>query len=201
MNIPTNIFALASVLLLSATISAQAPLTVDATASKVVWTGTQITGPHSGTINVADGQVEWSTEGLAGATMTLDMSSIKNTDMKEELAAKLEGHLKSADFFNAAEFKTATFQTTDVSKIDGAESGKPNYTVTGDLTIKGITKPITFDVLAWRDGKTDRVAGNAVFNRAHYDVRHGSASFFNDIGDKMIEDNVELTFDLTSREK
>ena len=195
-----RITLLATALLVTASVWAQVPLKVDPSATKPVWTGTKVTGSHHGTIDVTDGRVEWNADGLSGATMTLDMASIKNTDLNQESAAKLERHLKSADFFNTAEFGTATFRTATVNKIMGAEAGKPNFTVTGDLTIKGITKPITFDVLAWREGKNARVAGTAVFNRADYDVRYGSASFFNDIGDKMIEDNVMLTFDLSARE-
>lgn len=188
-----------SVLLCGTAAYAQKALSVDPAASKLVWTGRNITGPHSGTINVASGSIDWSDAGLMDATMTLDMASIKNTDMQEEMAAKLERHLKSSDFFNVAQFATAEFKTTAVRRIEGAEVGKPNYTVTGDLTIKGITKPIGFDVLAWRDGKKARVAGKAVFNRADFDVRYRSARFYSDIGDKLIEDNVELTFDLSAK--
>ena len=194
-----GISVVATALLIGTAAVAQKPLSVDPAASKLIWTGRNVTGAHSGTIDVATGTIDWNDAGLLAATMTLDMTSIKNTDMKEEMAKKLEGHLRSPDFFNVAEFATAEFKTTSVQKIEGAETGKSNYTVTGELTVKGITKPISFDVLAWRDGKRARVAGTVVFNRADFDVRYRSSRFFSDIGDKLIEDNVELTFDLSTK--
>lgn len=185
-------------LLTAASAFAQAPRQVEPAASKLIWTGSNITGPHSGTINVAAGTVLWNAAGLEAASLTFDMTSIKNTDMKEEMAGKLERHLRSEDFFNTEVFRTAAFKTTKVEPITGAETGRPNYTVTGDLTVKGITKPITFPVLAWKDGTAIRVAGKAVFNRADHDVRFRSATFFNDLGDKIIDDQVELAFDVSA---
>ena len=178
---------------------AQSTFTIDPTATKLVWTGKKVTGEHHGSIGVQSGTIGWGENGLTNADVTIDMTTITNADMDKEYAAKLEGHLKSPDFFNTAEFKTANFKTTRVEAIHGVENGKPNYSVTGDLTIKGITHPVTFDALAWQEQKGIRTAGTIIFDRTHYDIKFRSGQFFDSLGDKMIDDMVELTFDLVGK--
>lgn len=186
-------------LLLASSVVAAQSYKVDADASKMIWTGKQITGQHQGSVNVSSGKVAWGEEGLKKAEVVIDMASISNHDMEREYAARLERHLKSSDFFNTAQFKTASFKTTGVEKIPGVNAGEPNYNVTGDLTIKGITKPVTFAVLAWKEKKGMRAAGTMVFDRTLYDVQFRSGKFFDALGDKMIDDMVEITFDLVAR--
>ena len=94
--------------------------------------------------------------------------------------------------------RAATFTTTAVEKLDVA-SGKPNYRVTGDLTIKGITHPNTFDVLFWMEGKEARAAATITFDRTKYDIKYRSGTFFPEIGDKAISDAVTLTFDVSAK--
>ncbi|HEX2616617.1 MAG TPA: YceI family protein [Flavobacteriales bacterium] len=181
-----------------ATAATAQTLNVIPASSKLVWTGKKVTGQHTGGIGVKDGQLTWGADGLTAATITIDMRSITNTDLQGEMNAKLVGHLNSPDFFNTAEHATATFVSTSVEKIADAPAGKPNYRVTGDLTIKGITHPVTFDVLAWKEGKGARAAANLTFDRSKYDVRYASSSFFEGLGDKVIYDDVVLTFDVTA---
>lgn len=175
---------------------AQTTHTVDTGAAKLIWTGKKVTGQHHGNIQVQSGTIGWSANGLAEAEMVMDMTSITNLDLKPESAENLVGHLKSKDFFNTVEFNTASFKTTGVEKKNGVEAGMPNYTVTGELTIKGITNPVTFDVLAWQESTGVRAAGTIVFDRTLYDIKFRSGQFFDALGDKMIDDLVELTFDL-----
>lgn len=179
-------------------IMAQTTHTVDTNAAKLVWTGKKVTGQHHGNIQVQSGAIGWSADGLTHAEVVMDMTSITNLDLNPESAERLVGHLKSKDFFNTGEFATARFKTKLVEKKDGVEAGMPNYTVTGDLTIKGITKPITFDVLAWKESAGVRAAGTIVFDRTLYDIKYRSGQFFDALGDKMIDDLVELTFDLSA---
>ncbi len=192
-------FTVALSLLCGVTSMAQSTFQVDAKASKMVWTGRKLTGQHQGNVKVAMGAVSWGQEGLAGAEVTMDMTSISVVDMDPEYSPRLENHLKSEDFFNTEKFPAATFKTTRVELIAGAEAGKPNYNVTGELTIKGITKPVTFPVLAWKDKKGVRAAGTMVFDRTLFDIKFRSGQFFDALGDKMIEDMVDLTFDLQAR--
>ncbi len=191
-------FAHTVFLLLASSVVAAQSFKVDAEASKMLWTGKQITGQHHGGVNVSSGTVAWGEHGLKKAEVVIDMASISNLDMEREYAAKLERHLKSSDFFHTSQYKTASFKTTAVEKIQGAEAGAPNYNVTGDLTIKGITKPVTFAVLAWKDKKGVRAAGTMTFDRTLYDVRYRSGKFFDALGDKMIDDMVEVAFDLVA---
>lgn len=191
--------ALALLLVVTSAVVAQSTYTVDPAAAKLIWTGKKITGQHQGTIGVKSGTIGWGESGLMNADVTIDMTSITNSDMEREYAAELEAQLRSTDFFNTGEFKTATFRTTRVQPIPGADVGKPNYTVTGDLTIKGITHPITFDALAWKEKKGIRAAGTIIFDRTLYDIRYRSGKFFDSLGDKMIDDMVQLTFDLVGR--
>lgn len=191
--------AIALLISISVSSFAQANLKVDANSARMLWKGKQVTGEHSGTIRIKSGSIGWGTQGLTSAVIEMDMSTITDTDMEREWAAELEGHLSSPDFFNTAAFKTATFKTTNVARIDSAEAGKPNYTVTGDLTIKGITHPVTLDVLAWKDKQIVRAAGILRFDRTLYDIKYRSGQFFSALGDKMINDTVELTFDITGK--
>lgn len=178
---------------------AQSTYTVDPAASQLIWTGKKITGQHQGSIEVLSGTIGWGESGLTHAHLVIDMTSIKNTDMESEYAAELEAQLKSTDFFNTADFKTADFKATGIEPIPGVETGKPNYSVTGDLTIKGMTHPVTFDALAWKEKKGVRAAGTIIFDRTLYDIKYRSGQFFDALGDKMIEDMVELTFDITGK--
>ena len=111
---------------------------VDTAASSIVWTGYKVTGKHTGTVKIKNGNLAWADGKLTGGSFEIDMTSITDTDLEGEWAAKLVGHLKSEDFFAAEQFPTLTFVSTSVVKKD-----EENYIVNGDLTIRGITKPIS----------------------------------------------------------
>lgn len=191
--------SLALLLVVTSAAVAQSTYTIDPAAAKLVWTGKKITGQHQGSIDVRSGTIAWGENGLAQTEVTIDMTSITDVDMEREYAAELESQLKSTDFFNAAEFKTASFKSTRIQPIPGAEPGKPNYSITGDLTIKGITHPVTFNALAWKEKKGIRAAGTMIFDRTLYGIKYRSGRFFDTLGDKMIDDMVELTFDVMGK--
>ena len=115
------------------------------------------------------------------------MSSIIVTDLQGGSKAKLEGHLKADDFFGVEKHKTAKLVFTNISG-----KGKGLYTVTADLTIKGITKPITFDITV----KGNTASTTLKVDRTKYDIKYGSGSFFSDLGDKTINDEFELKVNL-----
>ncbi|WP_420580558.1 YceI family protein [Reichenbachiella sp.] len=158
--------------------------------SSVVWTATKVvSGGHTGTVNISKGSLEIDNSELKGGSFEIDMTTIANTDIEGEWRAKLEGHLKSDDFFAVETYKTATLEITDVKK-----SAKGKYDVTADLTIKGKTSSVTFPAeLNVEDGKATATAKIAV-DRTKYDVRYGSPSFFDDLGDKAISN--EFTLDV-----
>lgn len=114
---------------------------VDVAQSKVVWTGTKVTGAHTGTIAIKSGTLSVDNGVLTGGTFALDLSTISSTDLEGEYKEKLDGHLKAADFFDVAKFPEATFVITK------AEAGATpqDVKISGNLTIKGVTKNISFD--------------------------------------------------------
>jgi|SRR5690606_1610684 len=114
---------------------------VDAAASTVVWTGTKVTGSHTGTVNIKSGALTVDGDKITGGNFVLDVTSINSIDLEGEWKEKLDGHLKSEDFFNAATFPEAKFEVTAVEA--GAAAG--DIKVSGNLTIRDVTKNITFD--------------------------------------------------------
>lgn len=167
---------------------------VDAESSVVSWTAWKVTGEHSGTVNVKEGSLEFADGQLTGGNFVLDMTSINNTDMEGGMKAKLEGHLKSPDFFNVKEHPTSSFTITKV--VSRGKAGE--YKISGDLTIKGITKPIKFNTMIEQDKKSATANAKITVDRSEFDVRYGSGSFFDNLGDKTIYDEFELEVKLNA---
>ena len=155
--------------------------------SKVVWKGYKVTGSHEGTIVLKTGSLDFSEDKLIGGVFVMNMTSLNVTDLEGENKVKLEGHLKSADFFGVDAHPTASLVFTNVEP-----SGKNSYTVTGDLTIKGITNPVIFSMSIYGNKAT----ASLKVDRTKYDVKYGSASFFDGLKDKAIYDDFDLVADL-----
>ena len=119
---------------------------------------------------------------LVGGSFTVDMNSMVCTDLSGKSAARLVGHLKSDDFFGVAEHPTASLTFTS---IEATETG---YTVTGDFTIRGITNAETFELKI--DG--NKGTANLEIDRSKYNVKYRSGSFFENLGDKLINDELKL---------
>jgi len=160
---------------------------VNAEKSTVTWKAYKVTGSHTGTVTLQSGALDFDGDKLTGGEFTVDMTSINTTDLEGDYKNKLDGHLKSADFFGVDTHTTSTMKFTKVEA-----SGKNSYKVTGDLTIKGITKAVTFDVSIYGSKATATLK----VDRAAYDVRYGSGSFFDNLGDKTIYDEFDLVVDL-----
>jgi len=155
--------------------------------SKVVWKGYKVTGSHEGTINLKSGFLIFNEGNLTGGEFVMDMNSLITTDLEGEYKGKLEGHLKSDDFFGVEKNPTATLIFKEVKS-----TGKNSYKVTGDLTIKGITNTVIFDLSVY--GNKANVS--LKIDRTKYDVRYGSTSFFDNLKDKAIYDEFDLVADL-----
>ncbi|MDX5437098.1 MAG: YceI family protein, partial [Pontibacter sp.] len=118
---------------------------VDVTKSDLKWHAKKVTGEHMGNIALQSGQMLVNGNKIVGGTFVIDMNSITCSDIKDaEYNGKLVGHLKSDDFFSVEKNPTATFKISSVKPVANAAAGKPNATVTGDLTIKGITNQVSF---------------------------------------------------------
>lgn len=171
--------------------------TVDTKTSTAVWLGKKVTGQHSGAVNVAKSAIISDGKSIMGGTIEFDMNSITNTDVADkEWSDKLVGHLKSEDFFNTAKFPISKFEITKTVLKEGN-----NYDVTGNLTIKGITNEITFPAMIKMDKKTLVTVAKITVNRTKFDIKYGSASFFETIGDKAISDDFELTVNIVAAAK
>ena len=155
--------------------------------SKVVWKGYKVTGSHEGTISIKSGFLTFNQDKLVGGEVVINMNTLGSTDLEGEYKGKLDGHLKSDDFFGVENHPTATLVFTKVTA-----SGKNAYTVTGDLTIKGKTNPITFSMSIYGN----KANASLKVDRTKYDVRYGSTSFFDGLKDKAIYDEFDLVSDL-----
>ena len=162
---------------------------VDTQASSIDWIGRKITGQHTGKIKISSGDLLVNGNAIKGGSFVMDMNSM-NSDSQ-----KLTGHLKTDDFFSVEKNPTSKFVIT---KVTGA--GKDRINVIGDLTIKGITQSISFPATVKKEGNAIvAVAKNVMIDRSKFDIRYGSKSFFNDIGDKAIDDNFELGINLVAK--
>ncbi|AXP82873.1 hypothetical protein CJ739_3813 [Mariniflexile rhizosphaerae] len=155
--------------------------------SKVVWKGYKVTGSHEGTIAIKSGSLTFDGNKLIGGEFVIDMTTISSTDLEGEYKGKLDGHLKADDFFGVENHPTSTLVFTKVTA-----SGKNAYNVTGDLTIKGKTNPITFTISIYGSKATTSLK----IDRTKYDIKYGSANFFDGLKDKAIYDEFDLVADL-----
>ncbi len=160
----------------------------DAASSMIMWKANKVVGGHEGTINVSNGVAKFEGDKLVGGSFIFDINTIACTDIPadDESNAKLIGHLKSADFFNVEEFGTAAF---DITKVEGNN-------VSGNLTIKGIKKNITFPATVTVNGDDVTIASDTfTIDRTDWDIMYNSgttADIAASLGDKMIKDDVEI---------
>jgi len=155
---------------------------VEVKESTINWLGKKVTGKHNGSINLKEGFLEMDGDNIVGGEFVIDMKSITVLDLKGDMKGKLEGHLKSDDFFGVENFPTATLNITSATKNGSS------YNVDGNITIKGITQPITFTLN--KDGNT--ATTTVTIDRSKFNVRYGSGSFFDNLGDKTIYDDFKL---------
>ncbi|TXE10450.1 YceI family protein [Gelidibacter salicanalis] len=161
---------------------------VDVINGDITWVGKKVTGQHDGKITLKEGSLKFNdNDQLIGGSFIMDMTTLTVEDLEGESKEKLEGHLKSDDFFSIAKHNTSKFVIT---KVEG-KNGK--YKVTGDLTIKGISFPNTFDMTV-----TDNNTASAQLkvDRTKYDIKFRSTSFFEGLADKAIYDDFDLNVKL-----
>jgi len=163
---------------------------VDLTTSVLNWKGFKPSGSHEGTVGLKSGNMEVLDGVLQSGSFVVDLTSMKNTDIKsEKYGQKLIDHLSSSDFFDVEKFPTASFVITTVTV---QEKG---LLVVGDLTIKGVTKSVSFPA-SLTETANEITFTSEVFtvNRADFNVRYGSKSFFSNLKNKFINDLMEFHF-------
>ena len=163
---------------------------VDLASSIMTWKGTKPTGAHDGTIAFKESSLVLDNGKITGGEFIIDMNTIKNLDLAgSDGAGKIEGHLKAPDFFDIAEYPTSTFVITSVLDVEG------NLAVTGNLTIKDVTKSITIPAkISSEDGVTTFTSALFNIDRADFNVKYGSKRWIEGLKDKFIDDLVEMSF-------
>lgn len=165
---------------------------VEASKSKVAWLAKKVTGQHNGVVTLNSGTLSVSEGSITGGSFTINMTSIECLDLQGEWKDKLVGHLKSDDFFSVEKNPMSKFDITNVSK-KGEET-----IVTGNLTIKGITQSISFPASISQKGKVIVAIATIKIDRTKFDIKYGSKSFIEGIGDKAIDDEFELQVNLVA---
>lgn len=165
--------------------------------TRIYWTGSKPTGEHTGFIKLKEGDYIVEDGELVGGEFIIDMYSIVDVDLEdEEMNKKLVDHLKSADFFHVDSFPTGKFVITKVEDIDDEEYNKK---IDGNLTLKGITKPVSFKADVKVNGDVVTAKSEAfVLDRTEWNVNYGSKSVFKELQDKFIHDEFTLTIDAYS---
>ena len=166
------------------TISYGQNLTLDINKSQLKWKGKEITTKeHYGSLVFKSGYLTLKNNKPYSGKFIVDMTSLKNEDLPEDYRGRLEGHLKSDDFFSIDKFPESTLEIKSSSKIDKSE-----FEVKGELTIKGIKHPISFTMKK----NNDEWKSNLIFDRSKYDVRFRSGTFFENLGDQLIYDDIVI---------
>ncbi len=168
---------------------------VDTTSSVIVWKGYKVTGEHTGTVKLKNGEFQFADGKLSGGSFEVDMNTITCTDLEGGMAEKLVGHLKSDDFFGVQKYPTARFVITKAFPVDT----KGNYRITGNLTIKETTKEVKFNAVITESNGQVKATGKLTIDRSEFNVRYGSGSFFDNLGDKTIYDEFDLNVTVVAK--
>jgi polyisoprenoid-binding protein YceI len=176
--------------------------------SQLEWQGWKPTGTHNGTVSITSGNLMAKDLQLVGGSFEIDMTSIIVLDIEDpEYNAKLRGHLTSADFFEVETFPIASFEITGIKAIDGIEIDEtkekgdivPSHSITGNLTMKGISKSITFNAKVDISKSLVTAQTNQFYiDRSEWNVQYGSKKFFDDLKDKFINDEMGISIKLTA---
>jgi polyisoprenoid-binding protein YceI len=182
----TLLFLAISVLFL-VNVGAQNKLIADTSKTQLLWLGEKVTGQHTGTIKLQSGWLTWQDNKIVSGEFDINMASLKESEDNK----MLQGHLRSDDFFGVAKYPVATLVITGSTPFD-----KGTGVVSGSLTIKGITNPIEFKAVMQKKDEGTWFFANITVDRTKYNIRYGSGSFFDNLGDKTIYDEFKLKVNL-----
>lgn len=165
--------------------------TVNVNDSSIEWKGFKPTGSHNGTIKIETGTLSIKDGAVESGTFLINMKSITVLDMDEEGNADLKGHLSNEDFFDVEKFPSAAFNVTGFSN----ENGKAM--LSGNLTMKGVKNNITFPVTISESGNEVKLVSEPFkIDRTKWGIKYKSKSIFGDLGDKFINDDMEIKVNL-----
>lgn len=152
--------------------------------SSVKWLAKKVTGSHEGTVSISDAHLHFEDNLLTGGNITIDMNSINCTDLTGEPKEQLEGHLLSDDFFGTKFYPKAELEIIKSEKVS-----TDTYNVTAIIEIKGVKQNIDFKA----NIKDGIAKAELVIDRSKFNVKYGSGTFFENLGDKMIYDDFSLS--------
>ncbi len=172
---------------------------LDPASSTLTWTGKKLAGSHTGSIRLKDGKIEVKGTEIVGGQFTIDMTSIDNKDLTDATwNKKLVGHLKADDFFAVDKFPVATFTITQIKKL-ATPTAEANHEVTGNLTLRDQTHPVTFPALIEVKAGSAVAKGTVSIDRTVFGIRYNSGQFFKNLGDKLIDDHFQVALDLNAK--
>ena len=189
MKITFKFFITITLTLTSIAFSYSQSLTANQTQSIIRWYGEELTGKsHFGNLSFKKGQIELQDGLIIGGTFVVNMSSLSVEDLSGGAKSRLEGHLRSDDFFSVDKYPEATLKITQKAKVEGDVQK-----LYGELTIKGIKHSVDFTIIL---GDKKTAIANLTFDRSKYNVRFRSGSFFENLGDKLILDDIRMEVSL-----
>lgn len=175
-------------------------LAIDTNTSNVTWIGTKPTGQHTGTFSLNTGSLTVNGDELKGGNFTINIGSLNSTDMEGEYKTKLDGHLKSADFFDVEKHPTAAFTITDVEPFDSTNVNSllpgATHLISGNLTIKDSTKNITFPAQIKWDNKALMATANFNIDRTLWGMSYGNDE---SLKDKFIRPDVNIQLNIATK--
>jgi polyisoprenoid-binding protein YceI len=167
--------------------------------SLVNWAATKPDAVHTGTFKLKDGSISVENDLITGGSLTIDITSLSNIDLEGEWKEKLEGHLKSADFFDVQKFPSAEFVITSVTSFDSARDKsllpEATHIINGNLTLKDSTKNISFPVSIKNSGNNIMVKADFNIDRTLWGMNYKGP---NNPADWFIRKEVNLKFDITA---
>ena len=164
--------------------------------SELSWIGTELsTKTHTGTIDFTDGTIIVDSDNTISGNVKINMSTINVTDLQGRSKEMLERHLRSSDFFEVESYSEAKFSF--ISKSFDKLSNQISFV--GDLTIKDITNPISFNATLLETSPFLKAKAVLSFDRSKYNVRFRSGNFFENLGDKLILDDIDVNIRLVTK--
>jgi len=175
-------------------------LALDLERSRLQWTGRNLLNRHTGTLGLSGGSLSFMDGTLTGGHMTLDWDSLQCDDLAgTDLHDVLMHHLKDHDFFDVATYPAPEIVLTSVTPLPEGTDGAPMLELTADLTMKGISRPVTFPVTCGVDPDGGfALNGHLQFDRTEWNVRYGSGKLFRNLGMHLVNDRIELGVNLVT---
>lgn len=171
-----------------------APVNVSTSESTITWKAAKVTGEHFGKVKLADAKLDYANGKITGGSFEMDMTSITVEDITDANSNKrLTDHLKSDDFFSVEKHNRSSFKIKEAKSSNGKD-----YQITGDLTIKGISNPISFPAQVEVVGSKITATATITFDRTKFDIKYRSGSYFENLADRLIYDEVKLDVKLVA---